>query len=149
MRLAVVGSRDFPDRRVVDAYLDCVKGDLELEIDCIVSGGARGVDQTAEAWAMRNYIALVSFRPVKSLCPGEYEVRRLMWPVYGQVFGESAVAVLPGTYPSFAAAAFVRNRFIVEFADQVVAFWHRDSHGTRDSIAKARSLGNLRDVISG
>lgn len=146
MRLAVVGSRDFPDRRVVDAYLDCVKG--ELELDCIVSGGARGVDNYAEAWAVRHDIAVVSFRPTKA-ADGRWAVRRMSWPFQPPMYCIPDVTVLPGTYPSFAAAAFVRNRFIVEFADAVVAFHHRDSHGTRDSIAKARELGNLRDVVYG
>ena len=151
MRLAVVGSRDFPGLGRIDAYLDCVNGDLGLELDCIISDGARGVDSRAEGWAMRNGIALVSFRPEKASVSGggRWEVRRAVWPSRSKQYDKAVVTVLPGSYPTFAAAAFVRNRFIADFSDAVVAFWDGKSRGTKDTIAKARSLGNLRDIIRG
>jgi len=46
MKVAVVGSRDFPDLAKVEAVMDeIIQNELHIEI---VSGGARGVDQEAE-----------------------------------------------------------------------------------------------------
>lgn len=53
MKLAVVGSRDFPHLWMVDQYLDREVSDNEL---IIVSGGAKGVDSWAERWA--NYFEI-------------------------------------------------------------------------------------------
>ena len=39
------------------------------------------------------------------------------------------------------AAPFIRNTQIVEFADEVFAFWDGKSNGTRDAINKAKKLG--------
>jgi hypothetical protein len=143
VRLAVVGSRDYPRLEEVAAYLDEVRYMGEDEPECIVSGGARGVDQAAEAWAREHQVPVVSFRPAKR-APTNWYIER--WETAGP---GHTVHVLPGSYETFAAAAFVRNGFIVEFADQVVAFHYGKSHGTRDSIARARHAGNLRDVVHG
>lgn len=118
----------------------------EDEPECIVSGGARGVDQAAEAWAVDHSIPYVSFRPLKRGF-GNWAIDRVTYSGDPNHFYDHDL--LPGSYETFAAAAFVRNGFIVEFADQVVAFHYGKSHGTRDSIAKARHAGNLRDVVHG
>lgn len=50
MKIAVVGSRDYVDLERVTAYVNSLPDDTEL-----VSGGARGVDRTAEqaAWSRK------------------------------------------------------------------------------------------------
>lgn len=136
IRLGVVGSRGMSPVPVL-RYLY----DRNDDIECIVSGGARGADRTAEEWAMVRGVTVVSFRPVE-YHDGWGIVRRTF--MRGQLDGE---AHLPGQYRSFGAAAFVRNGFIVEFADEVVAFWDGKSKGTADSIRRARECGNLRDIV--
>lgn len=139
MRLAIVGSRDFPNLHLVTDYLDGQRGDIE----CIVSGGARGVDLHAEVWARGVGLPVVSFRPVKM---GQvWKVDRV--ELHGEGFVDHHILQL--TYRSFPAAAFVRNGFIIEFADAVTAFLHNSSKGTSDSIRKAREMGNLKDIIHG
>lgn len=61
MKLAVVGSRNFSDRDIVESYLETriAKGDITL----IISGGARGVDKWAEIWASENDIPTKIFLP--------------------------------------------------------------------------------------
>ena len=44
-------------------------------------------------------------------------------------------------------AGFVRNTQIVENCDRVVAFWDGVSHGTRDTIMRARKAGIPVEVI--
>lgn len=143
MRLAVVGSREWPEEERVGMYLTTLH-DAEV-IDLIVSGGARGVDRLAEAWARRNRVPVVSFRPL-NVDPDSFRgwaIRRVSIGADGR----ETFYILPERYPGFAPAAFVRNGYIVEWADEVVAFWDGHSRGTRDSVAKARELGVLRDVL--
>lgn len=59
MRIAVVGSRDYPDLIHVRMYVRC-----EMQAgDVLISGGARGVDATAEAEAKRRGLEVLSIRP--------------------------------------------------------------------------------------
>jgi hypothetical protein len=141
IRLGVVGSRDFPSALLVFDTLDAIA--REVQIDCVVSGGARGVDRMGEEWAGANGFPVVSFRP-RQLQDRTWVVDRYH---FDPVLHHPKQVKLPGVYPSFAAAAFVRNGFIVEFADGVVAFWDGHSRGTKDSIDRAREAGNLLDIV--
>ena len=58
MKIAIVGSRDFPDLEVVKEY---VRGLPEGTV--VISGGARGVDSTAEAEARLCGLEVISFVP--------------------------------------------------------------------------------------
>lgn len=59
MRMAVVGSRTFDDRNLLDRQL-APHRDAITEI---VSGGAAGADLMAEAWAGENDLPVQIFRP--------------------------------------------------------------------------------------
>jgi predicted Rossmann fold nucleotide-binding protein DprA/Smf involved in DNA uptake len=58
MRLAVVGSRDFSNKRLMDDELRKF-----MPIANVISGGARGADRLAEQWARHNGIEPVVFYP--------------------------------------------------------------------------------------
>lgn len=45
------------------------------------------------------------------------------------------------------AAGMIRNKYIVEEADYVVAFWNGFSKGTADSINYAKTLGTRHTVV--
>src|SRR5262245_11253362 len=68
MRVAVVGSRDYPDLEAVRAYVRAQPADT-----VIISGGARGVDQVAVDTARRLQLA--------------YEVYPADWTRYGKRAG--------------------------------------------------------------
>jgi predicted Rossmann fold nucleotide-binding protein DprA/Smf involved in DNA uptake len=107
----------------------------------VVSGGARGVDTWAEQAARANDLELISYRP--------YENSNSFYSIKVVTHGENAEEIVKGksrrTSPplltTYGQAAFRRNTWIVEDADQVVAFWDGQSSGTRNSIEKARSIG--------
>ena len=107
MKIAVIGSRNV------------VAKDLEKYIpsscDEIVSGGARGVDTDAAAFATRKGYKLTEFLP-------EYEK-------YGR------------------AAPIVRNKQIVEYADEVIAFWDGASKGTLSVIRYCEKIGKPCRVV--
>lgn len=91
MKLAIVGSRG----RVVEN----LEQYLPEGVTEIVSGGAKGVDSCARAYALAHNIKLTEFLP-------EYEK-------YGR------------------AAPLRRDLQIIDYADEVLAFWDGQSKGTQ------------------
>jgi len=59
MRLLVCGGRTFDDRRLLGRALTAVNE--ETPITLIITGGARGADQLAEAWAAARQLPLMVF----------------------------------------------------------------------------------------
>jgi hypothetical protein len=47
-----------------------------------------------------------------------------------------------------AAAGVLRNTYIVNNADTIIAFWDGESKGTKDSITKAEKLGKPTIIIN-
>lgn len=71
MKLAIVGSRNFNNYKVMKVFIFS-KFDLS-EIDTIVSGGARGADTLAEKFAHENNLLLI--------------VKEAEWDKYGRSAG--------------------------------------------------------------
>jgi hypothetical protein len=138
--VAIVGSRDFKDLGLVRALVRSLP-----EGACVISGGAWGVDQAAEAEADKRGVTYVSFRPFFS--GGNYIITVVEWSAQS---GRRDRA-LPKRYPHFPAAAHARNTMIVrrcvEESGAVVAFHNGSSPGTASVIAKAKAAGVLYDVI--
>lgn len=63
--LAVVGSRDFDDYRLVCKILDRTRP----HTDRIISGGAKGADSLAERYAKENGVDFEVFKPGKEYGP--------------------------------------------------------------------------------
>lgn len=143
MKVAIVGSRDF---RPLDRVEDFVMRLAEKYPDSIViSGGARGVDSIAERVAEHVGLEVLSFRPYKF--DSIYD--KPLWSIETLNVGERANQIAIDAhrrintpcFPSFGRAAFARNEWIVQSAEQVVAFWANRSRGTAHSIECARKLG--------
>lgn len=141
MRLAIVGSRDFPKLSAVRRFV------LSLPDDTlIVSGAGRGVDQMAEHTArFERGLEVVSWR-VLDRRDGWYQPERWHFDPHRAEDGEAAsvepvfLRGRPDVYRSWGRAAFARNRYIVEDADVVVAFWDGVSKGTKNTIDIAEEL---------
>lgn len=116
-KIAVVGSRGFTNLKKVDEYIKSLPKDT-----IIVSGGAPGVDRTAERAARREGLRV--------------EIFTAEW--------EKFKRRKPG---SKNPAGMIRNTKIIETSDEVVAFWDGQSPGTRDSINKATKMGKKVAVI--
>ena len=101
MRIAIVGSRNL--------HVEDLGKYLPENVTEIVSGGARGVDSDAKAYALSHGIPLKEFLP-------DYKS-------YGRT------------------APLKRNLEIIAYADVVIAFWDRQSHGTKYVIEHCRKLG--------
>lgn len=61
MKIAVIGSRDFDDYGVLEAFLDGLRPAVGIEV--IVSGGAKGADSLAERYARDRDIPMEVHRP--------------------------------------------------------------------------------------
>lgn len=57
MKLAVIGSRGFRDRRLMDEKLSAIAPSL------VISGGATGADQLSCIWARKNGVETQEFLP--------------------------------------------------------------------------------------
>jgi hypothetical protein len=138
--VAIVGSRDFKDLEKVRAFVRSLPPNA-----CVISGGARGVDQAAEAEALRRELDLLIYCPRK-LVSGQWHIARSTYRNGGWTTEE-----LPKVYPHFPAAAHARNSMIVrrcvEESAAVVAFHNGSSPGTASIISKAKAAGVLYDVI--
>lgn len=113
MKIAFVGSREFPDKKFVeyttekylmDGWVDFVSKVVPNEF---ISGGAKGVDSWAEAIA----------RDLDKL------------------YGRCICWVYPADWTKHGKrAGFIRNEIIVKEADFIVAFWDGESKGTKHTI---------------
>ena len=61
MKLAVIGSRDFNDYKLVIKYINQIR--KEYNITHIVSGGANGADKLSEKYAKEYNIPIEIYRP--------------------------------------------------------------------------------------
>lgn len=59
MKLAIVGSRTFTNKNLLESTLNNYKDRITL----VVSGGARGADSLGESWAAKNNIPVKIFKP--------------------------------------------------------------------------------------
>ena len=112
MRLAVVGSRDYPPEKywIVRYEVQRRAHDVGWDDLTLVSGGARGVDAMAEQVARDFDVPIV--------------VHRADWKRYGK------------------SAGYRRNKLIVEDADEMLAFFDgARTPGTQHSIDLARAKG--------
>ena len=57
MKIAIIGSRDFTDRNLLNSTLEPYKSKITL----VVSGAARGADKLGEQWAIDNDIETLIF----------------------------------------------------------------------------------------
>ncbi|MFI3173716.1 MAG: hypothetical protein R3Y53_00770 [Bacillota bacterium] len=107
MKLAIIGSRGITN---IDLS-QYVSEDVRM----IVSGGAKGIDTLAEAYADKKRLSKCIIRP-------EYKK-------YGK------------------GGAIIRNKEIVDFADEVLAFWDGKSKGTKSVIAYANEIGKVVQIV--
>jgi hypothetical protein len=98
----------------------------------VVSGGARGVDQTAESAARLAGLRVISYR-VRKRDDGFIVVR----------LEAGTTSLVEQGHRTAADALKSRNTLIVDEADHVIAFHDGKSRGTADAIAKAEQAGKL------
>lgn len=128
MKVAVIGSRNHPNPSVARDFVDTLHTRYGFDVT-IVSGGAKGIDSSAEERAMELGLHVVSFRPFKM---AEHEYAVVEWNL-NPPDGNAYTDLLAGPHPTWAnyiSAVTYRDMLIAEAADQMVAFRWKRSGGT-------------------
>lgn len=114
VRMGVIGSRGISDYGIVSHILTA----NAINVGCLLSGGAIGVDSCAQRWAEENAVPFILFKPYFLLDPqAGYSVRHY----------------------------FTRNKQIIDNSDLVIAISNGDSPGTKWGINYAKKRGiNLK-----
>ena len=117
MKVIVAGGRDFNDYKLLKETLDSFQQEYG-NITEVVSGTAKGVDKLGEQYANENNITIKRFVPD--------------WEGLGKKAGH------------------VRNRLMGDYAKEhngmLVAFWDKQSKGTKGMIDYADKIG-LKSVV--
>ena len=61
MNLAIIGSRDFDNYYLLETRINFIIN--QYDIDCIISGGARGADLLGKRYAKENNINYIEYKP--------------------------------------------------------------------------------------
>lgn len=136
MKMAIIGSRDFPDTNFAKSTIQRLIIMNIPEIDdkdkefIIISGGADGIDTLAEIMAD-------SYRVEK-------KIFKANWNDLSQPDAVLKTNKFGKKYDAMAGKR--RNTLIIEEADYVIAFWDGKSSGTKDSINKALKMGKPIDI---
>lgn len=128
MKLAVVGSRDFNDKKVIFDKLDQLNNQYKIEM--IISGGAKGVDSISIEWAKKNNIKFDEKIP-------DWDTPVEGVPMKINKFGK----------PYNPIAGKLRNTLIVNDCSHLIAFWDGFSGGTKDSIDKAKKQDKVLEIV--
>lgn len=134
MKLAVIGSRSFKNQNrlflEIDELRKIRKAFKKEDVTEIVSGGAQGADKMGEEYAdekfLKKKIFLADWSNMEEPC-----IKRI------NSFGKEYNAL----------AGFNRNTKIIDYCDEVIAFWDGTSPGTKDSIDKAQKLGKKVKIV--
>lgn len=123
-------------------YLQIEKTLLELKPDKVISGMAQGVDQWAAVIAYRLNIPFLAAIP--------FEGQESAWPTKSQKayktflkIAAEKVIVSPGSYS--AQKMQIRNQWMVDNCDTLIAVWDKTPGGTANCINYAKSIN--RSII--
>lgn len=141
--VAIVGSRQDMRQSLVQDFV--IRLYEKYPTAVVVSGGARGVDEWAEEAARSRGMDLISYRPYEYF--NIYDKKEFSIETVTE--GERAQAIVvakhrrinPPYFSSYGKACFFRNRWIVDDATEIVAFWNTVSPGTAHTLALAKQAG--------
>lgn len=143
MRVAVVGSRNWPDPHIVVRFVEKLAAKYPGSV--VVSGGAKGPDSLAERAAEEAGLGVISYRPYEYLNMWHKREFSIETVTIGEAAQQIVVAksrrISPPFFRTFAQAAFYRNGWIVEDSERIVAFWDTKSSGTKDTLDRADKIG--------
>lgn len=139
--VAIIGSRNYPNPQHPRTFVQKLASKYPGAV--VVSGGASGVDQTAEHTANEHGLGVISYQPREIHAGGYTIVETVVNERARYLLGETAIGycevLAQGTWPTHKEALLARNTMIVDTADQIVAFWTKWSRGTLHAINYAHT----------
>jgi hypothetical protein len=134
MKVAIIGSRTFQNKNslflALNDFRRVLRATKHTDITEIVSGGAQGADFLAEEYANESKIK-------KTIFKADWSDMSLPCSKKTNAQGKEYNAL----------AGFKRNTQIIDYCDQVIAFWDGKSPGTRDSIEKAKAQNKPVKIV--
>jgi hypothetical protein len=124
MEVGFTGSREYPRPDLVENFVRALA--RKYPDVTVVSGGRGNVDETAERVAEECGLQIRSYRPAEG---GIWACQYIPGKGWSQNWVDG--------YPTFVQNCFLRNSAIAR-SDKVAAFWDLLSHGSADTISKAR-----------
>ena len=140
MIVGVVGSRDGANLEDVSAFMSALRRRDPSIV--VVSGGARGVDRTAENMWIEMGGRVVSFRPVK-VTENHWVIERL--DLGPGIKGTRTVE--EPSYADFTSAAVARNLLIASECDKLIVFQRDGSPSSGSSITAGFAKDQGKDVF--
>jgi len=133
-----LGGYKLPNPTYIKVCQEIEKALTELKPEKVISGMALGVDQ----WAA--YIAVKMKIPFVAAIP--FEKQESKWPLQSQEtyhklvkLASEQVIVSPGGYS--AEKMQIRNKWMVDHCDKLIAIWDGTSGGTGNCVTYAKSVG--------
>lgn len=147
MKCALTGHRDLPETFDVNKLYDCLEETIREGYDTFYCGMARGFDLLAldclVSLARKYKITLVACEPYKGHGDGFRGELREKYRSLLQWCDE--VTVLSPAY--YRGAFNVRDRYMVDHADLVLAYCTRDSGGTAYTLRYAEKKGKEIKIL--
>ena len=129
MKVIIAGGRKFKDYELVKETLDKFK--KENNITEIVSGKANGADSLGEKYAKDHDIIIKEFPAKWNDIEGKLP-KEVIFNAFGKKY--------------WINAGFRRNEEMAEYADCLIAFWDKQSNGTKNMISLAKKY-NLKVIV--
>lgn len=125
IHIAIVGSRGYPHLEDVTALVEKIAADNPCAV--IVSGGAKGVDKTAEDAANKVGLEVASYR-VRKIGNEDFGIEEWYFSRLGG--GKVRLMIEEPTWGNYDSALLYRNMLIAERAVRMVVFHTRYLSGT-------------------
>ena len=133
IKIGIVGSRSYTDRRKVKDLIFNIKEKYGDDVEIVSGGQPKGADGLAKKYALEFNLKYVEFPPSH--------------------YSHNMHCILPvGEYnkPYYVSNFFKRNKQIAEYSNIIVAFIPDgvESRGTMDTVGHAEKLKKLIKIIN-
>lgn len=139
-KILICGTRKKGYKEIVEDYLDFIKSIIDSDIKNYKDFYKENYEKFKEKLEKDAPVSLEYFEIVEGECPNSADVYAKEWAE------KNNIKVYP--YPSTSGNYLKRNIKMVEFCNEVVAFWDNFSYGTCHTIATAIRLNKPVKIIN-
>tara|TARA_R100000664_G_C2726827_1_gene118552 strand:+ start:645 stop:1040 length:396 start_codon:yes stop_codon:yes gene_type:complete len=124
MRVGIIGSRTYQNKRKVRDMIFKLKQEFNSELTIVSGGCSDGADKFAKKYALELDCQYIEFNPA-------HTQRNLYSALHDAYYGKEYAAKW----------FFQRNKMLANYVDYLIAFMDTDSNGTVNTINEARKKG--------
>ena len=131
MRVGIIGSRTYQNKRKVREMIFKLKQEFKNELTIVSGGCTDGADKFAKKYALELDCKYIEFNPA-------HTQRNLYSALHDAYYGKDYAAKW----------FFQRNKMLANYVDYLIAFMDTDSNGTVNTIKEARKKGKKVVVMT-